>query len=92
MHRTILLDIAAVFENDLPEVAAQGTAWPDVYVLTDKDIAYDGSLRMNKGGFMSDGPDPIEFVKHGSIFGVFEFITRIRANSENIEQGTRNDE
>ena len=61
---TVLLDIAAIFNNDLSPVAAEGAPRAHINVFPYYNIARYSGLRMNKGRWMCYRPDAVEFVKH----------------------------
>lgn len=69
VHRTVLLHIAAIFNDDLPPVAADGCARADVNVFANDDIARNRCIRMHKTTFLDDRNKSVELKNcHGTFF------------------------
>src|SRR5690606_2031044 len=64
VDRAILLHVASVFDDDSAPIAANRRSRTDIDVLTDNHISGNGRLRMDKGAFVDDGDETLEFVYH----------------------------
>jgi hypothetical protein len=71
MNGTVLLHIAAVFENNASPIATKGGTRSDIAILSNDHIAGDGGKRVNKRGFVYHGLISFKCIDHGSKVGKF---------------------
>ena len=64
MNRAVLLDVAAILNNNLTPVSSKGTSGTDIHIPANGDVTGNSSLGMNKSSGVGNGFDAVEFVKH----------------------------
>ena len=65
MDRTILLHVAAVFNDDLSPIATDSSPGADVNIPANDDIAGNGSEGMHECGFVNNRDVSVVFVNQG---------------------------
>ena len=70
MDDTILLHVAAIFNDDLSPVATECSAGPDITIFPDDYISSYSRLLVNKTAFMNDGDIFFELVNQISDLSV----------------------
>ena len=60
VQRAILLNVAAVLDDNSAPVPTDGSARPDIHVAPDNDVSGNRRIRMDEGRFVDDGNESVE--------------------------------
>jgi hypothetical protein len=86
---TILLHIAAIFNNDGSPIATQGGAGAYITIFSDDDIAGNCRLWMHKGTGMYNGLYALEGIKHNANLFPEEIFYRMAKFVERPREGVK---